>query len=208
MYEEIKKMISSKNNSIDNQTLVYFTNYFYCLVKDNLIPPKIKLESLIDNAMKYASKIEFYDENHRVYLENGSDTKGFRDPDTRTIFIRANLEEPLKEITVYHELHHAVQTNPHNDEVDINQKSNIGRLIMEAQTQYLAEKIYQEIHGVAFEERQIPTENLRMAGNGIVTSKLHNYEMYDNLLSKLAIMLDVSKDYFVSINFLYENNEG
>ena len=79
---------------------------------------------------------------------------------------------------------------------------------MEAQTQYFAEKIYQEIHGVAFEERQIPTENLRMAGNGIVTSKLHNYEMYDNLLSKLAIMLDVSKDYFVSINFLYENNEG
>ena len=45
MYEEIKKMISSKNNSIDNQTLVYFTNYFYCLVKDNLIPQKIKLES-------------------------------------------------------------------------------------------------------------------------------------------------------------------
>ena len=79
---------------------------------------------------------------------------------------------------------------------------------MEAQTQYFAEKIYQEIHGVAFEERQIPTENLRMTGNGIVTSKLHNYEMYDNLLSKLAIMLDVSKDYFVSINFLYENNEG
>ena len=76
MYEEIKKMISSKNNSIDNQNLVYFTNYFYCLVKDNLIPQKIKLESLIDNAMKYASKIEFYDENHRVYLENGSDTKG------------------------------------------------------------------------------------------------------------------------------------
>lgn len=208
MYEEIKKMISSKNNSIDNQTLVYFTNYFYCLAKDNLISQKIKLESLIDNAMKYASKIEFYDENHRVYLENGSDTKGFRDSDAKTIFIRANLEEPLKKITVYHELHHAVQTNPHNDEVGINQKSNIGRLIMEAQTQYFAEKIYQEIHGVTFEERQIPTENLRMAGNGIVTSKLHNYEMYDNLLSKLAIMLDVSKDYFVSINFLYENNEG
>ena len=79
MYEEIKKMISSKNNSIDNQTLVYFTNYFYCLVKDNLIPQKIKLESLIDNAMKYASKIEFYDENHRVYLENGPDTKGLRE---------------------------------------------------------------------------------------------------------------------------------
>ena len=100
MYEEIKKMISSKNNSIDNQNLVYFTNYFYCLVKDNLIPQKIKLESLIDNAMKYASKIEFYDENHRVYLENGSDTTRVKDQYTKTIFTRANLEVPPKEITV------------------------------------------------------------------------------------------------------------
>ena len=96
MYEKIKKLISDKNNNLDNQTLMYFTNYFYVLVKDGLIPNGITLEDLIDNAIRYASKVEFYDENHRVYLENGPDTKGLRDPDTKTIYIRGNLEELAK----------------------------------------------------------------------------------------------------------------
>lgn len=208
MYEDIKELIKQKNHNIDDNTLKYFTNYFYVAVKEKLIPDSLRLEELIKNALLYASKIEFYDEKHRIYQENGSDVKGFRDTDTKTIFIRDNLEEPLREITVYHELHHAVQTNSENDEVGINQESNIGRLIMEAQTQYFAEKVYQEIHGVQFETRQIPSETLRMLGNGMVISNLHNYEMYDNLLNKLAIILGVSKDYFVSINYLYKNNEG
>lgn len=208
MYEDIKTIISEKNPNLGNESLTYFTNYFYILVKDNLIPTNVKLEDLMDNAMKYASKIEFYDENHRVYKKNGADTKGLRDSDTKTIFIRYDLEEPLREMIIYHELHHATQTNPDNDEVGINQESNIGRLIMEGQTQYLAEKVYSEIHGLSFEEKEIPSEKLRMVHNGVVVSNLHNYEMYDNLLSKLSIMLDVSKDYFVSINFLYTNNEG
>lgn len=62
MYEKIKKLISDKNNNLDNQTLMYFTNYFYVLVKDGLIPNGITLEDLIDNAIRYASKVEFYDE--------------------------------------------------------------------------------------------------------------------------------------------------
>lgn len=208
MYQEIKNLIKQKNTNLDEQTLTYFTNYFYILVKDEIIPPNIKLVDLIDNALNYARKVEFYNEYHKIYLENGGDIKGFRDPETKTIFIRDNLPEPLREMTVYHELHHAVQTNPENDMVGINQESNIGRLIMEAQTQYFAEKIYQEIHGVQFEEREISSETLRMLENGIVVSSLHNYEMYDNLLSKLAIILNVSKDYFVSINYLYKDNVG
>lgn len=207
MYEEIKNIIKGKNN-LDEQTLTYFTNYFYVLMKDKIIPENIKLEDLIDNALKYASKVEFYDENHRIYLANGGDTKGLREPDTKTIFIRNDLQEPLREITIYHELHHAVQTNPENDMVGINQESNIGRLIMEAQTQYFAEKIYQEIHGIQFNEKHIPSERLRMLENGVVASNLHNYEMYDNLLSKFAIILNVPKDYFVSINYLYKDNTG
>lgn len=208
MYEDIKRLIKQKNNNIDDDALRYFTNYFYVVVKENVIPDQLSLEELIDNALLYASKIEFYDENHKVYQENGGDVKGFRDPVTKTIFIRNDLEEPLREITIYHELHHATQTNPENDRVGINQQSNIGRLIMEAQTQYFAEKVYQEIHGVQFETKQIPSETLRMLGNGIVVSHLHNYELYDSLLSKLAIILGVSKDYFVSINYLYKDNEG
>ena len=32
--------------------------------------------------------------------------------------------------------------------------------------------------------------------------------MYDNLLTKLGIILNVSKDYFVSLNYLYQNHLG
>ncbi len=202
-YEQIKNLIKKEKNNLDSESLRYFTNYFYILVKDNLIPENVKLEDLIANTLYYASKIEFYGENHFVSLAHGKDIKGLREPINKTIYIRANLEEPLREMIVYHEIHHATQSNKENDEVGINQESNIGRLIMEAQTQYLAEKIYCEIHQIEFKERLIPSSELRMSNGGVVRSKLHNYELHDNLLTKLALILGVSKDYFVKINFLY-----
>ncbi len=207
-YEEVMNLIKGKKPDIDIETLTFFANYFFVAIKKGVIPKKVNLESLIENALIYASKIEFYDENHRIYKEYGKDVKGLRDPDEKTIFIRKSLEEPLREITVYHELHHAVQTNPENNEVGINQESNVGRLIMEAQTQYFAEEVYKEIHNVEFEEREIPSENLRMASGGMVLSKLHNYEMYDNLLTKIGIVLEVPKDFFVSINYLWKDSQG
>lgn len=208
MYEEIKQIIKNKKSDIDDETLTYFTNYFYVAKKRGVIPKKQELESLIDNALVYASKVEFYDEESWVYKKYGKDPKGLRDDETKTIYIRKNLPDDLREIIVYHELHHAVQTNLLNNKVGINQVSNIGRLIMEAQTQYFAEVIYEEIHGVKFEEREIPSENLRMLPGGTVVSKAHNYEMYDCMLSKLACLLEVDKDFFVSINYLGNNDEG
>ena len=206
--EEIKNYICNKKNSIDDITLDLFANYFYVLSNNRQIIGNINIEKLIDNALLYASKIEFYDKNSEIYKKLGPDCKGLRDPESKIIYVRDDLDDSLKEIIVYHELHHAVQTNPLNDEVGINQESNIGRLIMEAQTQYFAEKVYQEIHNVTFEEKEIPSEELRMVDGGTVVSSLHNYEMYDSILSKLSIMLDVPKDFFVGINYLYENNIG
>ncbi len=208
MREKIKEIILQKNPEVDSLTLNYYLNYFCVVLEEDLIPDSVSLEELIENALTYANKIEFYDENHRVAKENGLDAKGYCDPETKTIYIRDNLGEPLREITIYHELHHAVQTNPLNDEVGINQSYDIGRLIMEAQTQYIAEKIYSKIHNITFPEREIPSENLRMLKGGTVISNLHNYEMYDCELTKLAILLGVSKDYFVKINYMYKNNEG
>lgn len=207
-YDMVMSLIKDKKPDMDNETLKFFSNYFFVVVKKGVIPPEITLESLIDNALTYASKIVFYDESHPYYKKLGSDVKGCRSKEYKAIFIRDNLEEPLKEIIVYHELHHAVQTNAETDKVGINQKSNIGRMIMEAQTQYFAEEVYKEIHGVTFEEKEIPTENLRMNSGGTVISSLHNYEMYDNLLTKLSIILEVPKDYFVYINYLGKNNLG
>lgn len=208
MYQEIKDIIKNQASYLDETTLTYFSNYFYVLVKRKVIYPNLNLAKLINNALMYASKIEFYDENHRVYKENGGDTKGLCDAETKTIYIRGNLPEPIREMTVYHEIHHAVQTNPLTNEVGINQTSNIGRLIMEAQTQYFAEIVYTDVHDIQYEEREIPSNKLRMLNGGTVISALHNYELYDCFLSKLAIILDVSKDYFVFINFLYEDNAG
>ena len=206
--EEIKEYIYNKKANIDSATLEYFTNYFYVLSNNPQILGTNSIEKLIDNALIYASKIVFYDQNSEIYKELGPDCKGLREPKSKIIYVRKDLEDPLREITIYHELHHAVQTNPLNEEVGINQNSNFGRMIMEAQTQYFSEKVYQEVHNVNFEEKDILSENIRMMNGGIITSSLHNYEMYDSILSKLSTILDVSKDFFVSINYLYENNVG
>ena len=206
--EEIKAYIRRKNSNLDDTSLEYFANYFYVVINNSQILGINNIEKLINNAILYASKVEFYDENSEIYKELGPDCKGLREPKSKIIYVRNDLDEPLREITVYHELHHAVQTNSQNNEVGINQKSNIGRMIMEAQTQYFAEKVYEEIHNVTFEERDIPSDNMRMLNGGVITSALHNYEMYDSILSKLSIMLNVPKDFFVAINYLYEDNAG
>ena len=204
MYNKIKELIKSRCKDIDSKRLVYFTNYFFTLVTKKIIPKNIELEDLIDNAYEYVKDIVFYDENHPKYKELGPDVKGLRDPKDKTLYIRYNLDEDLQEITSYHEIHHATQTNPKNNEVGINQTDNLGRMIMEAQTQYFAEQVYCMMHQISFEDKMILTEKLRMQSGGTVVSNLHNYEMYDAMLSKLAILLDVSKDYFVTINFLYD----
>jgi hypothetical protein len=206
--EEIKNYICSKKPNMNENVLELFVNYFYVLSNNPQILGNNNIEKLIDNALLYASNVVFYDENNEIYKELGPDCKGIRKPQNKTIYVRNDLEEPLKEIIFYHELHHAIQTNPNTNEVGINQESNIGRMIMEAQTQYFAEKVYEEIHNVTFEERDIPSDNLRMLNGGVITSALHNYEMYDSILSKLSIMLNVPKDFFVAINYLYEDNAG
>ena len=206
--DKIREKILSKRNDIDSQLLEYMTNYFSVVVLKGVIPRGITLDELIDNALFHVKKIEFYDENSEMYQEMGPDVKGCCDPDVKTLFIRGNLPDELKEMVVYHELHHAVQTNPLNNGVGINQVMNIGRLIMEAQTQWFAEEVYKIVHNTTFEEREIPSEDLRMVPGNIVVSSLHNYEMYDNLLTKLAIILDVPKEFFVLINYLGKDNEG
>lgn len=207
--EQIRELIKSRKPNIDDLRLKYFTNYFYVLRESKILPDDIMLENLIDNAFIYATKIEFYGPGHFVYNKNGADTKGFRDPVTKVIYVREDLDDVLKEITIYHELHHAVQTNKANDQVGINQDFNVGRLIMEGQTQWFAEEVYKFLHGVQFEERKIPTENLRMLSGGTVVSNLHNYEMYDAMISKLSIICNVPKDFFVTINYMYhDDNKG
>ncbi len=209
MYEQIKQIIKNKKPTIDDESLRYFTNYFYVLNNKKLIPNELDLETIIDNTLYYSEKIVFFKEDHPINDKLGHDFKGKCDSATKTLYIRDSLDEPLKEMVIYHEIHHAAQTNRENNYTGINQSSDMtGNLVMEAQTEWFAEEIYKEIHGVTYEDRHIKTEDLNMAEKGVVVSQLHNYELYDAMLSKLAILLDVSKDFFVSINFLYKDNKG
>ncbi len=208
MYERIMKLIKLKMPNIDSETLKYYTNYFYVVLTKNILPKDIDIETLIDNTLDYAKKVEFYDENHWVYKKFGPDVKGWRNDEDRVLYVRGNLDNPLREMVIYHELHHAAQTNHLNNQVGINQEECVGRMIMEAQTQWFAEEVYKTIHNEDFEEKEIPSEEVRMLPNGTVVSKLHNYEMYDAMITKLAIFLDIPKEFFVTINFLYKDNKG
>lgn len=208
MNEKIKELIRQKRPNMDEQSLIYFANYFSVVIKDELLPKDMNIEEVIEHTLSIADRIVFYDENAFITSVYGSKIKGLCEPKTHTLYVRKNLDDVLKEITIYHEMHHAAQMNEETYQDGINQDSNKARLIMEAQTQYMAEKVYQEIHGVTFEDKEVLSQDLRMLPGGKVLSNLHNYEMYDNILSKLAIVLGVSKDYFVTINYQYKNDIG
>lgn len=206
--DKIRELIKTIcNNDIDDVSLKYFADYFYVVQKRNILPKNTNLKDYMTMALKY-KKIVFYDETYPIYKELGADVKGLRNDDDNTLYIRKNLPQPLKDMVVYHEIHHAAQTNSKNNQTGINQESNIGRMIMESQTQYFAEEVYKEINGVEFNEESIASENMRMIPGGTIVSNLHNYQMYDTFLSKLAIILGVDKNYFVTINYLGEDNIG
>lgn len=210
MYNEIIELIKHKKKNIDDITLKYLTNYLYVVKSKNVLPPSVSFDEIVNNVLRF-EKIEFFDDNHYLTKKNGKDFKGLRDIDSKTLFIRDSLDDTLKEITIYHELHHAAQTplaNLKTGECGINQDENYGRMIMEAQTQWFAEEIYKSIHNVDFREKEIPSENLRMQSGGTVVSSLHNYELYDSMLSKLSIVIEEPKEFFVTINYLYDNDQG
>lgn len=204
--ELIKERAKLQNITLNEETLKYFTNYFYATRLKGIIPSEVSVETLIDNVLHYAQEIIFYDLSHPIVQEIGPDVKGACKHEHKKIYIRNTLPNELKEITTYHEIHHAAQSNIHNnDNVGINQFEQVGRMIMEGQTQYWAEEVYKIINNIEeFPDKLIPSEQLRMQPGGTIVSKLHNYEMYDAMLSKLAIFLEVPKEFFVSINYSYQ----
>ena len=212
MYEQIKKILISKKKDIDETTLNYFVNYFTVVAARNVIPDGMNIDELIDNVLRMG-KIEFFKDDDSITEIYGNDFKGKRDTKKRVLYVRDSLPDDLKEMVIYHEIHHAAQTSEEmSKKVDggcgINQESNVGRMIMEAQTEWFAEEVYKTVNGINFEEKEIPSENLRMQGNQTIKSSLHNYEMYGALLSKLSILMNVPEEYFVKINYMYNNNSG
>ena len=209
--DDIKEYIKSRNKELTENDIDLFANYFFFIQTNENITKKNSIKSLIDNALSIIDRVVYYDYDHEIVERLGKDCKGLRDPISKTLYIRNDLSNQMKEIALYHELHHAVQTDTeHENNVGIQQESNYGRLIMEAQTQYIAELVYEAVHNVSFDYQEIESDDtrIRMQKGGTIKSKLHNYEMYDSILTKLAIVLDVPKTFFVEINYLYKDKEG
>ena len=202
--EEIKKKIYP---NIDETYSKYLSFYLYGLDYYNLLPPNDSLEDVAKRIIEKYPNFVLYDENNPITKKYGYDIKGIREPEDKTIYIRNSLDETLKPITIFHELHHAAQTQDDGNIGICNMNDGLGRLIMEAQTQYCAELIYSLMIDRQFKVKEIPTQKLRLPKFGTIVSNLHNYELYDNLLSKLSILLGVEKTYFITLCF-YKHEEA
>ena len=198
--KNIKDYLRKRKPLLDDCSLMYYGNFLDVLDGTKLCP---NFQEAIDNLVSY-NGICFFKEDDAIVKIIGKDAKGIRDPEARKLFIRDSLQNPLKEITTYHEIYHATQSGPDDaNYCGFFRETNFGRLLMEAQTQYFAEKVYCLRYGANFKEREIPSQELRMREGGTVVSALHNYELYDTFLTKLTIMIDVDKDCFVTANYEY-----
>ncbi|MBO7561224.1 hypothetical protein J6T21_04350 [Candidatus Saccharibacteria bacterium] len=162
---------------------------------------------IIMRQLKYfARDVVYFADDHPIVAKKqlGSYAKGLRNEADCKIYIRNRLPQPLKDITFLHELHHAAQTpfsNPGYCGLWTGQEQ-FGRLIMEGQTQYCAEEIlYNPFHNTSSTMRFVPGLKMRMKDGQSVCSGLHNYEYYDAILSKFALILGVPKEFFVYINY-------
>ena len=181
----------------DTLKLLSKTKYGY------LIPP---IDIVMRNLKSFAKDIVYFSEDDPVIkkFQLGPNSKGLRNDENRMIYVRDTLTQPLRDITLFHELHHAAQSDPYRP---LNcglwlGKAQYGRLMMEGQTQYFAEEIlFNPLHNITSIRRYTPGPNLRMEEGQSVYSSLHNYEHYDAILSKLAIVLDMPKVFFVCINY-------
>ena len=196
--EEIKKKIYP---NIDETYSKYLSFYLYGLDYYNLLPSNDSLEEVAKRIIEMYPNFVLYDDEHPITLKYGKDIKGVREVEDKTIYVRNSLDETLKSITIFHEIHHAAQTQLGGKIGIYNPDDGLGRLIMEAQTQYCAELIYSLMMDRQFRVKEIPTQKLRLPKFGTVVSNLHNYELYDNLLSKLSILLGVEKNYFITLCF-------
>lgn len=184
------------------------SKYFSTLADLEILPNNINIEQLINKAIDNINDYVFYDNNDKELLKKlgiGKKNKGLAK--NSILYVNKNQTDEMVEITFYHELTHLLQN--HSDTInseDIGVMKNWKyRLLMEAQTQYLAELIYSKVHGKERQEIYQNTEELRMIPGGKVKSNLRNYELYDCILSKMCLFLNIDKKDFVKLNFMGKN---
>lgn len=179
-------------------------DYFNVLIKLKIIKEPKLLDELIDKVINQLEKIVLYDSNDTELLRElgiSSNNKGLSKENI--IYVNKNMNQEMILITIFHELTHFLQR--YNED---NKEECIGimqdwkwRILMEAQTQNLAEIVYGFITNTKKEDVEYKSEDLRMLSSGKIVSNLRNYQMYDSILKKICVVLDLKIEDFISINF-------
>lgn len=202
-YESITEKLSN-NNKISQETVNLLGKYIFSLYELNIITKEEDLIKLIDKTVTSFDGVVYYDNNDKNLLESlgiGKNNKGLSVGNK--IYVNNNMTEELKNVTLFHEFTHFLQRyhlNGYEDCVGV-MRDFKWRLLMEGQTQNIAEMVYEHINNVTKEERVFKSEELRMKSGGVIVSNLRNYEMYDFILKKILLALGITIEDFIYINF-------
>ena len=208
LYDNIIKKISNNNKIIDEKTSL-ISKYFVSLFELNIIKDASLIDNLVSKVVNELEDIVYYDSNDEKILkelEISKNNKGLSKGNI--IYINKNMKDDMIKITLFHELTHFLQR--YNIEglgecIGIMQNYK-WRILMEAQTQNVAEMVYSNIFGNIKESLEYNSEELRMLPGGIIKSNLRNYQMYDSILKKILIVLNMSIEEFIAINFSGEQS--
>lgn len=200
---EISKTISN-NKKIEQKDILRISKYISSLFELGIIKNENKINELIEKVCNQLEGIFYYDNNDEKLLAElgiSKDNKG-KSKDN-VIYVNKNMSDEMIEITLFHELTHFLQRfNVEGLEECIGIMQNYKwRILMEAQTQNIAEMVYSNIYGKEREKIDYKSEELRMLPGGNIKSNLRNYQMYDYILKKICLVLEISIKDFIAMNF-------
>lgn len=204
LYDNIFQKVSNNNKKIDEDKISLIARYFVSLFELNILKDETLINSLVLKVVNELENIIYYDNNDEKLLkELGISKKNKGLFKGNIIYINKNMEDDMIKITLFHELTHFLQRyNVDGYEECIGIMQNYKwRILMEAQTQNVAEMVYSNIFGNIKEELEYNSEELRMLSGGTIKSNLRNYQMYDMILRKILLVLNMSIEDFIAINF-------
>lgn len=204
-YEETKALVEYHLTDVDQELLYYYTNYFYVASIFSLLPKDESINELLKKANRFGRHLNIYDPTDPKYQNMGPNVKGYVrvEENCDSINIRKDDKERQEKV-IYHEIHHILQINTETLLVGISKDYHL-KLINEAATEYVSLIIYNYIHGIEEKEVDYLTEDIYMYEGGICRTSALSYQYFDNILTKLSIILGVEKTFFVQINYDYIN---
>ncbi len=206
--EDVKEIVlqNLKKEYVEVELII---DYFYYLYNLNLITENISLVSMIERINTKLDDIIFFESGHAVEDKYGTEFKGVTDangPGRVSIYVRDSL--PTKEMIFYHELTHLVQQYFVDGvyKEGIIDENHYGNIFNEANVQYIAERIYSAKYNIKMEKREYAGSEVRMSDEDNVESDLTNYQMYDNVVTKVLDFIGVSRDEVARMSFDSRNN--